>query len=107
MKIKRDPESMREVRAILARSPGWYPKAELDAMSDDELADALERSFTGLEQALPKLRSAMEDAAKRIAQALRPLADPLDRHPFGDEAVALRRARRQVRKGKVRWLPET
>lgn len=77
MKIKRDPESMQAVRSILERSPGWYPKAELDALTDEQLADALERSFTAIEEWLPKIRATMEDAAKQIARSLGSLKDSL------------------------------
>jgi hypothetical protein len=70
MKIKRDPESMKRVRETLA----WrFPK--LDALSDEELADAVDRCFTALEEWVPRMRDAMEDATKRMARVVRPLVD--------------------------------
>lgn len=72
MKIKRDPESMKAVRQTLAMHPGWISRAKLDAMSDDELADLLDRSFTALQDWVSKCKTAMEEASRRISLAVEP-----------------------------------
>jgi hypothetical protein len=70
MKIKRDPETLKQLRETLRWHPGVIPN--LDQLSDEEMADSVERFMTGMNEAITKLRVGMEKAAAEMTQALRP-----------------------------------
>jgi hypothetical protein len=73
MKIKRDPETLKRLRAQLAASPGWFP--ELDKLSDEEMADSVERSMNALIDMGPKLRQSAEDMASAMGRAMKPAVE--------------------------------
>jgi hypothetical protein len=84
VRIKRDPESLRLLRGTLERSPGWYPKAELDKLSDEELARAVERSMTAFMDHAPKIREALKpmgEAFARLTVYLRAFNTEMQRRP--------------------------
>lgn len=68
MKIKRDPESLRQVRRVFEQSPGWFPKHQLDKLTDEELADVAERYLATFAQWAPRLREAVKPMAATVAR---------------------------------------
>jgi hypothetical protein len=68
VKIKRDPESLRQVRKAFEQSPGWFPKYQLDKLTDEELADAADHFLATFVQWAPRLREAVKPMAATVAR---------------------------------------